>query len=167
MQTSFHWNLQQEKLGNLVGDILDRTSSHCCGTNQWSACPDVFENLLIRLLKKRLSYKGDLRNPKSLVNPWFSHSQPSKKLLTSLTFLTLSPIVVKTWWPGRPWRLTASCPVPGRLGSSGHLRAKVRRLSPPPPTSSSDRTNPKEATCCRTNFYRSWWCCDSGYPSTI
>ena len=128
MQTSFHRNLQQEKLGNLVGDILDQTSLRRCGKNRRSVCPDVFENLLIWLLWKRLPYKGDLPNPKSLVNPWFSHSQLSKKLLTSLTFLTPSSIVVETWWLGRPWRSTTLCPMPGRPGSSSHLRAKVRRL---------------------------------------
>ena len=53
--------------------------------------------------------------------------------------------------------MTINCFVPGaRQAGQQQPPQGQGQTPPPPPTSSSDRTNPKEATCCRTNFYRSW-----------
>ena len=78
----------------MVGNILVRTSSHRCGTNRQSVCPDVSENLLTRLLRKRLLTK---RNPPNLKNSRLPRRKSSKLQLILLTFLILNLIVMETW----------------------------------------------------------------------
>ena len=102
-QIFFHQCLQWEKLRSWVGNILVRTRSRRCGTSRQSACPNVSENLLTHLLRKKLPSKRNPHNSKNLLNPRLSCRKPINLPLILLTFRILNLIVVEIWWPEKPW----------------------------------------------------------------